>query len=61
MVEMLVSLTLPKITKVSRLRQKTESGQFSIFGKWSIFMFKLIIINWFTWSCIVGLIYLYAR
>jgi hypothetical protein len=48
-----VLLTWQKVTirgiKVSIVVQKTDLQQFLVFGKWLVFVFKLVIISWITW------------
>jgi hypothetical protein len=46
--------------QVSKLSQKTEFRQFSIFSKWFFLVLKSDIFDWFTWSYTVGLIYFYV-
>jgi hypothetical protein len=48
-----VLLTWQKVTirgiKVSIVVQKTDLQQFLVFGKWLVFVFKLVIVSWITW------------
>jgi hypothetical protein len=48
------------IKQVTKLSQKTEFRQFSVFSKWFFLVFKLDIFDWFTWSYTVRLIYFYV-